>query len=116
MALKKIHKGIEGYFYRCGNKKLEVQPGLIDKAGYSKVDGQRVFNLYISKPAHTSFTFEISDPRDVSSLLEDFQVSNARELNALSVQERLVLVYNNDGVNYGISCDKRGKVYQQLRI
>ena len=106
MVLKRNYRGIEGYFYKSGNKKLEVQPGLIDKVAYFKFNGQTFLNLHISKCTHISFIFELSDTRDISSLLEDFQVSNIRAFNKLPERERLVLVYNHDGFNYGISLGK----------
>jgi hypothetical protein len=38
MALKKNHQGVEGYFYRCGNKKLAAQPAVIERGIYGALE------------------------------------------------------------------------------
>lgn len=115
MVLKRNYKGIEGYFYNSGNKKLVIQPGIIDRCWYSQEFEDKILNIGISKDEFTSFVFEVRDKRDITSILEDFEVSGVMKLNKLAAEKRLVLVYNHDGVNLGISFNRWGK-YRQPRI
>jgi hypothetical protein len=116
MALKRNYKGVEGYFFNSGNKKLVVEPGLIESARYIGEDPSNILNLGISKPSCASFIFPLDGLEDVSSLFEDFQVESARELVGLSFERRMVLVYSHNGLNYGISVCRPDRISGRLRI
>jgi hypothetical protein len=116
MALKRNHRGIEGYFYNSGNKKLTVQPGLIDKVWYDSPGRNGNLNIGIVKDRSTSFVFELSDEEDISSLFRDLQVSGVKELMKLPPRERLVLVYSQDITNYGITIRPRDRNIDLPRI
>lgn len=118
MALRREHKGVEGYFYNCGNKKLNVESGLIDRAWYHAPGRGKNLTLGILKNSHRSFVFEIWDEKDIASLYSDFGVSSAKELMKLPLQERLILVYSNNSWNFGISLKTEdvGPRYGRLRI
>jgi hypothetical protein len=106
MSLKRKYKGIEGYFYNSGNLKLNIEPGVIDKCWYQNEAGYRGLNIGVLRNEYTSFAFKIRDKKDISDFLREFDVRGIRELMKLPAQERLVLVYNRDGVNYGISLNR----------
>lgn len=109
MALKRNYKGIEGYFYKTGNKKLNVESGVIDKIWYDFPSRKENLNLGIIKNGRRSFSFELMDEKDIADLLSDFGVSSTKELMKLPLQERLVLVYSHNGWNYGIRVKTEGR-------
>jgi hypothetical protein len=117
MPLKRNYKGIDGYFYQTGNKKMTVVPGIIDKAWYSNEWGRKILNLGISKDTYTSFVFELEDKKDIESILENFEVKTIKDLNALPKDDLLVLTYSHNGTNYGISLhNSRGNYRGRVRI
>ncbi|MBP7708368.1 hypothetical protein KA107_01685 [Candidatus Pacearchaeota archaeon] len=106
MGLKRNHKGIEGFFYKSGNKKLVAQPAIIEKVEHvqEETGGPWALRLYFIKRGGSSSTWDItSSLGDVKDFLKGYGVISCREFNRLPLQERLALIYNHDGMNYGVS-------------
>lgn len=104
--LVRNHKGIEGYFYRSGNYKFTVEPGLIQKASYEHQSRLGTTSLLIEgvKTTGDSFSFYMAHKEDYEPFLADLGVKNAEELVKLAPERRMVLVYDHPNYeNTGLS-------------
>lgn len=115
MGLKRNYQGIEGYFYRSGNKKLEPSGATIERAFYGHLGhpGDFVntsflnlseFGLHfnIHKDNGVDTTFSVYDSKDIACVLRDLKVCRVDEIRQLRVSKRRVTMYAHNGFNYGM--------------
>lgn len=113
MGLRNQHRGIEGYFYKCGNRKLTPCLATIERASYGGLGhfvnsgfldtSQFGLHLSIKKDNRCDVIFSVYDTKDIASIFRELNVSMVNEINTLPFKKRRVTMYAHDGMNYGIS-------------
>jgi len=113
MGLRTQHQGIEGYFHKCGNRKLTEQGATIERVSYGGLGNfvnsgfldtsQFGLHLFIKKDNHSNIIFSVYNIKDMASMFRELDVSMVHEINTLPFKKRRVTTYSHDGMNYGIS-------------